>query len=615
MSWGDNVVSDYSLGLDSLKGNIIGLSDLDEEAETQKKKKRKTINLDNFREFAAEYLWIRNMEGRKVKFELNEVQIFLHAILDHITNDLKKPIRVVILKARREGISLYTLGRFFWQISTQENRQSAIITHDPDSTAELFKNSKLFHEWLPEEMKGVLSYDNKNELAYQKSKSSIRVGTANKSHYGSGMLLNYVHVSEFGKMAPNLQRELMASIFQCVPESLGTEILVESTACGYTEFYNLFNGARHNYNIELEDGKPVLVYRENKDIPADNVWASVFFPYYAFSAYKLPVKGRLILTEEEIGLRNAYGLTDEHINWRRSAIQNKCFGDKTVFKQEYPVDSESCFLSSGGAPVFDIEAIGTLRRNALPPICEYTIDTKLGNFVLNNGSQETPLGSLLVWQEPKRQSVYFIGADPSEGIADGSRSSAHVIERRSGAVVATWHGRITPDEFGRILFYLGARYGGAQIACERNNMGILTNSILHDMNYPNIFVEMVPEAPNRSKKRYGWVTTKKSRPLIIGTLAACLKDETFVGNNCIQDIGTLEEMLAFEQKEDGTTGAKSGRRDDRVLSLAIAMHTALRQQPSEWRRYENSYFALVTRPEPVTTAREANFEPDFSVFN
>jgi len=159
----------------------------------------------------------------------------------------------------------------------------------------------------------------------------------------------------------------------------------------------------------------------------------------------------------------------------------------------------------------------------------------------------------------------------AEGLRDGDFSCADVIDHRTGEQVAQWHGSIDSDnvlEFADILAALGRRYNVALIAVERNNHGLGVVTQLYQNGYPNLYAEMVPDPPGRPRKRYGWVTSRATRPLIIDNLIR-ENQEDALGVNCKE---TIDEMMAFKIQDNGKMEADYGRHDDRVISLAIGKY-------------------------------------------
>ena len=158
--------------------------------------------ISDFRSFARSNLKIQTMEGELVDFEVNEVQDIVLDIFRDI--QLKgRLIRVLILKARREGISTLIEARNYWHTSTKGNRYSMVITHEPEATEFLFNMVRRFQTHnvrAPEERynsKKILELN--DETGKRGLDSALRVGTAGKEDFGSAQLIHYLLLSELAK--------------------------------------------------------------------------------------------------------------------------------------------------------------------------------------------------------------------------------------------------------------------------------------------------------------------------------------------------------------------------------------------------------------------------------
>jgi hypothetical protein len=184
-------------------------------------------------------------------------------------------------------------------------------------------------------------------------------------------------------------------------------------------------------------------------------------------------------------------------------------------------------------------------------------------------------GALKVWREPVKGRFYTIGGDVSEGLTRGDFACLDVIDNGTGEQVAQWHGKVAPDQLAVIAFQLGTRYNTALLAIERNDPGRSVLDKLVQLNYRNLYVERIIDPPNRPRKRYGWQTTQKSKPLTINNLIAEMRDGIDdTGRHGVHCKESLQEMMFFKEFEDGSMGAEAGRKDDRVMSLAIAKYVA-----------------------------------------
>ncbi len=142
-----------------------------------------------------------------------------------------------------------------------------------------------------------------------------------------------------------------------------------------------------------------------------------------------------------------------------------------------------------------------------------------------------------------------------------------------GQQVAQLHGKVDPDTFGELAFFLGVLYNKALMGIESNNHGLTTITALKKKNYPNLYQREKLDASGdgRKTKTAGWLTTKKSKYKIVDQLRAALRD----GESGICCKETLSEMGDFtiHEGDNGTMtyGAKLGCFDDRVMSLAIGL--------------------------------------------
>ena len=105
---------------------------------------------------------------------------------------------------------------------------------------------------------------------------------------------------------------------------------------------------------------------------------------------------------------------------------------------------------------------------------------------------------------------------------------------------------------------------------ERNNHGLTTLRRLQEINYPNLFVESSVDGAYGDKltKRGGFLTTSKTKPLIVDNLAALLRQE----ESGSADLDLVSELRTYVIDDKGRFNAQNGCYDDRVMALAIALH-------------------------------------------
>lgn len=181
-------------------------------------------------------------------------------------------------------------------------------------------------------------------------------------------------------------------------------------------------------------------------------------------------------------------------------------------------------------------------------------------------------GYIKIYKSPERDVPYVIGFDTAGTGSD--RFAAHVLDNRTGEQVAVLHVReIAEEEVTRQVFCLGIYYNEALLAPENNYSSYESNE-LQRLRYPRLYVqEQVDTYTHKPTKRYGFVTTKKTRPVAISTLVTAVNEDIGIVN----DRATLEEMLTFIRTEDFRAEAEAGAHDDLIMSLAIAHYIRPKQ--------------------------------------
>ena len=473
-------------------------------------------------------LWIRTMEQELIRLKLNYPQ---QVVYDRLMEQRRqgKPIRAVILKARREGVSTLIEGLIFHRTATHPNVNSIVIADDEESTMVLFRMSQLYYDKLPESIKPTTKYSRRDELYFADDAggglgSDIRLGTAGKTNIGRAPTFHCVHRSEvaFWKHAD----ELILGLEQAVPDHPDTIIIDESTANGASGyFYDAYNDAKA--------GKSDYIH--------------IFLPWFIYPDYRKPLAtleskyrlegdtdpDHLELMPEEKRIKETYGLDDEQMAWRRWCIRNKCKADwldPTAwdgFKREYPANDTECFLMSG-RPVFPAGAIQKYLDQCKPPIARGQLAFIRDNPGLEHNRVEfvsNPKGPLSIWELPKKNHIYAVGSDVAEGLARGAYSVNFVLDLHTRTHVATWRSRIEPGLFAFEVYKVGKYYNRAHLGPESNNHGHATllrlQDLLREDNGPSMQIYQRIRSDTVTGKqvtKLGWETNDKTRTFLIDSL-------------------------------------------------------------------------------------------------
>ena len=488
---------------------------------------------NDFPFYAKSALKIRTKEGDIAPLDLNPAQQILQdAVSKQIASEGK--VRVIILKARQQGLSTYTGGYLYYAVSQQPARKAMVVTHHSDSTRALFDMTKRFHENCPEILKPHTKYSSRRELSFDVLDSSFVVATAGGDSVGRGETLTHVHASELAFWNKSTAQDIWNGLIQAVPNTKGTAIFVESTANGVTgTFYDLWRGA----------------------VDGTNGFVPVFIPWFTDPDYREPVSKTFERTPDEEDLADKYNLDDEQLMFRRRKIAQNGID---LFNQEYPAQPEDAFLNTG-RPVFNPEQLTQCLDDAKD--VKERLALEADEFVFNRR------GELTTYINHDSGEQYVVGADVAMGVRNGDYSVAQILDSKKRQV-ATWRGQVHPDYFAEVLYALGTYYNEAFICVENNSHGILTCTRLgKDMAYPNFYTEVQHDKiTDRETVKLGFSTTAKTKPLIIDQLRAAMRE----GEIELNDKTTIREMLTYIVTESGAMEAEASCFDDCVVSLALA---------------------------------------------
>lgn len=273
----------------------------------------------DFEYFCEKYLKIQSIDGGIIPFKLNPVQKKLHEILNEQYNRIGK-VRAIIVKGRKMGISTYVSARFFHRVIFNSGLNAFIMAHRDDSTQVLFDIVRRFYEYMPDP-KPMLSASNPKELVFGRIDSRFMVATAGARDVGRASTIHLFHGSEVAFWEQ--MREHVRGALQAVPDSPGTEIILESTGNGAgNEFYRRFTSA--------QTGRSEYI--------------AIFLPYWIHPQYRKKVPPDIKWDIKELSYLEM-GVPPEALMWRRAKIINDFDNDELLFMREYPATAEEAFVN------------------------------------------------------------------------------------------------------------------------------------------------------------------------------------------------------------------------------------------------------------------------------
>lgn len=195
--------------------------------------------------------------------------------------------------------------------------------------------------------------------------------------------------------------------------------------------------------------------------------------------------------------------------------------------------------------------------------------------------------TLQIWQLPRKGQRYILGVDVADGIGQ-DRSVCDVfrmgtLEECEEQVAQFISDAVPPRQFAGVIDAIGHLYAGpdgreALAAIECNNHGLSVQDTLQlHLGYRHFYIWEVLDQADPQKRwttKMGWVTTTRTRPLLL--------DQLYTGITTIDPISgysecrinspfTLDEMRDF--KTDGQlweAEAAKGAHDDCLIAAGIA---------------------------------------------
>ncbi len=481
--------------------------------------------------------------------------------------DRNRPVRIIYLKSRRIQATTGTAAEFFHETAFRAGVHTAVMAHSEDSTNEIFKIYRRFHTQykifagkiiLPKSK--LLTTEINYEYGGDPESSYIHVKTAGSTNFGRGSRLTNVHFSEF----PYYEnpKAILASVMSAVPKLPDTCAVIEGTAKTIGDLFH-------------------QMWQQSMDPAIETEWVGIFMGWWQHPSNRMPLSVSLerfanSLTKDEREIQGKYNLDMQQLAWRRWTILNDCQGDMAQFKREHPATPEESFTanSRNRFSVPHIQRMPIIRECMVGEVSMEDIGGERKAVFLPGEH-----GAVKIYRMPERGRVYACGADPSGGIdvmegvgqPDPDFACAHFFDRDSREQCAVLRARLMPGEFGRYVFRMLKFYNDAQVAVEKNGVGIGTLEALLNEGYPAALIYHRPVAPDKDpaqrSDRIGWDTGEVSRQQLLSALDEAIRHSSIF----VHDPVTQQELLTFIINSRGKAIGQSGCHDDTVLALALTV--------------------------------------------
>lgn len=591
---------------------------------------------DSYTFFATNFAYTADKNG-----DLTTLKPFVGQAIHRYTLDSQLraglPGRMVEVKARQLGWTTENIARML-HFCLDENRRALLLVNDEDVAAEQATRLGTMLNGLPQWMQPMrriqnlkhLVFDNPNpkDRASRPGLNSASQITVPSSFRGVGGAI-FVCISEYAFMEPERQMEVQTGLITAIGMNPKSILVIDTTPNGGGDSYHAMveESVEENpkWTRRIENWKGELSPQDVLDgilgVPDSvakgypNVMIPAICPWRIHSEYscrsKLTPNGQLRpltkaqreeteatlgkLTkyggEEELDLRDRYGVITERLFWRRRMIDGYKFPTEEMallaFRQEYLSSIDSAFVDSGTAP-FDRVSLDVLDRMKRTPFAVGLFDREgefrhwelNGTEVSYKGEYRdaNPWHQIRLYAPPENGEKYTMGIDCDNAYEspDADATVAQIVRFRDRKVVATYEARVPSFELIKQFYCLYRWYWNCYYAIETAGMGydLVRRCIDAGMNNVHYWKRYDAENPEPSKYP-GWETNRITRPMMDQMLMEVIchrnpqsgKAEPLV---VIPDEKTLKEIRGLSRQPSGSFKSSRGH-DDHVDSLEIAL--------------------------------------------
>lgn len=556
------------------------------------------------------------LTAQEIPFKLNRGQ---RRVLKKFENRRKKkrPIRARITKCRQWGCTTFVQNYMNWiQTIHKRNWNSVICAHVKDGSITARAMLERTIKNMPPIGNVLLSIKNyqntQNIKEIPERGCTITIGTAIEPDSVRSQDVKMAHFTEeayYPNTETNNPALLETSIIAAIPPDPETLVVCESTPNGLDYFYEQYELAKAgetNYDAIFVEWWLIDIYSS----PFNGT-------YYNHSGKE--IEGTIqdfvrTLNEYEINLFNNYPeCTLENLNWRR--VKRSDMPSEAKMKQDFPSNDIEAFQDSG-LPAFRAEDIEALRKDCKVPIavgeligdCSPTLsklEPKRRKEILKNIHFAEDIGvlediksdpklkslrernKLKIWEYPdtsiRVSNRYIVIFDPQKGVSESADWGViTVIDRfwmmHKGVpeIVAEWRGRIDKDISIWVAAQIAKYYNDALLVIESNtyDSDIKTDEseLIFDTiaeHYPNLYSRTPADKIIEGLPlKYGFHTNKSTKTMIIANYVALLREKGYKERSN----DALNEARVYEQKKNGSYGAKEGKHDDILMTRMIGLY-------------------------------------------
>ncbi len=605
--------------------------------------------------FASNFAYVADKRGEATLLKPFVGQAILRYTLDSQLR-AQLPGRICEIKARQVGWTVENIARAL-HFCLDENRQALILVDDEEVAQEQARRLGTMLNGLPQFLQPKRRIQNLKHLIFDNPNPKDRIRnpglasqiqiTVPSSFRGVGGSICVI-ISEYAHMQAERQNEIQMGLVSALPQTPYTILVYDTTPNGFDDSYYpmAIESAEENPKwckkienwkgeLKAEDvmngilGLPDCVEHGYPGIlvPAMCPWRlheeysarSRITPRGELRPMTKPQRDETLDTlgkvsryggEEELDLRDRFGVCLERLWWRRRKIDGYKFpseeGKLLTFRQEFMTTIEGAFVDSGGTP-FDRAAMDALARQERPPIARglFLEEDKFDHHSLNTTWHE-----VRIFAPPQPGEKYTMGVDTDIAYEspDSDATVATVVRFSDRKVVCVYEARVPSHLLIEQLYCIYKWYFNCYYAIETAGMGydLVRRCIDRGMGNCHYYKRYDADYPEPTRFP-GWETNKITRPFMDQTLTEMLCHRNPESGKAeplfnVPDAKTIKEIRGLSRTNSGSFKSSRGK-DDHVDALDIALCIAL-----------DPYSGLIRHEQEVEEKRKEEFESSFKWF-
>lgn len=237
---------------------------------------------------------------------------------------------------------------------------------------------------------------------------------------------------------------------------------------------------------------------------------------------------------------------------------------------EYKIRILGQFVTLAGTGVFDGEKLQEIKEL-------YAASPKnKGSLRMSDGAlsfENTEKGNWKIWKIPEQGHIYSIGVDSATGESD-DYSCIQILDIFEQEQVAEYYGKVDEDTLAVETMKSGRWYNNSPVIIEvTGGIGRAVQNQVMKLGYYNLYRRETgyDQFGQAISDKLGWETKGGrgdggTKPMLL------LDGKRYIFNmGKIRSIETIEEFQNYLRNDDGSSGARQGCHDDRVMAYLLAL--------------------------------------------